>query len=425
MSSGWEPGVTRVLVVDDVPAIRECLMKLLALESDILVVGAAPDGRLAIEAAIELEPDVVLMDITMPGMDGIAAAEVIHQRCPGVQVIMMSVNNQPEDFRRAMVAGAREFLVKPFATAALVTAIRRMAVVRAQEQQLLRGPTVEAPSGRAHRIVSVQGPRGGVGRTTVACNLAVALHRAHGARVALVDASLHFGDVGLMLNLQPTKTILDLVPHIAAIDAELIADVVINHHSGVDVLLAPDRPELAELVTADYLKQILVALREIYDVVVVDTPASVSEPVVAALDVSDEVVVLLTTEAASIKNTRLLLAVAAQLGYPLEKLRLVLNRFDPGAGVEPGEVEAVLDRKIDLRVPLDNALFGRGLDRGEPILLVDAKAPATRALNRLAGAVLGAAPEPVAAPGLMRGGLLAGLSKLRRVPGQASFAAAG
>jgi len=104
----------RVLVVDDVADTRENLMKLLSFEEDIEVVGAAPDGRLALESARTLQPDIVLMDITMPTMDGIQAAEMMRAEVPTAQVVMMSVHDESESLRRAMLAGAREFLVKPF-----------------------------------------------------------------------------------------------------------------------------------------------------------------------------------------------------------------------------------------------------------------------------------------------------------------------
>jgi pilus assembly protein CpaE len=386
----------RVLIVDDIDQTRENLMKLLSFEDDIDVIGAAPDGRLAVEATRGLRPDIVLMDITMPTMDGIAAAEAIRAEALGAQVIMMSVHDEAESLRRAMLAGAREFLVKPFGADDLVTAIRRVAERRISDRAVAT-KAAEPLESTGGRILSIFSPKGGVGRTTIACNLAVALREATGKKVALVDGNFQFGDVGVLLNMQPTKTIVDLLPHIADIDAELVGDVVLRHHSGVDVLLAPTRPEMAELITAEYLKRILSKMREVYDYVVVDTAASFSETILAALDLSDRIFLLLTVEMPAIKNTRLFLEVASQLGYGREKLSLVLNRADSTGGIEVGEIEKSLGHRIPVRIVSDGRLVTYALNHGEPFVLSNRKADVTKGIYDLAALAQGADPATIAA----------------------------
>ncbi len=241
----------KVLIVDDIPETREHLSKLLGFEQEIDVAGTGSSGEEAIRLAMELRPDVIVMDINMPEMDGIAASEIISQRLPMIPIIMMSVHGEAEHLRRAMLAGAREFLVKPFSSDEFSTSIKRV-----HERELVRqsqlAVAVSGPDdGDAtalpgeHRVVAVFSPKGGSGRTTIATNLAVALHRETGARVALVDANLQFGDVGVLLNLNPkNRSIIDAVES-GDPDSDIIESVLVHHSTGIRVLLGPPAPEAA------------------------------------------------------------------------------------------------------------------------------------------------------------------------------------
>lgn len=369
----------KVLIVDDIVDTRDNLAKLLLFERDIEVAGAAADGLQAIDMAGQLQPDVVLMDINMPGMDGISATEAIRSKWPETQVIIMSVHGDPEYLRRAMVAGAREFLIKPFSAEELTQSIRRVAklVERRVIVQPVPPPREEtaavstSPHARG-RIVTVFSPKGGIGCTTIACNLAVALAANPTTRVALVDCSLQFADVGLFLNMQSNTTIVDLIPHIGSLDADVLDSVMSMHQSGVKVLLGPPRPEMAELVTADALKTILGKLREMYDFVVVDTWPSFQETMLTVLDASDNILTILALEIPAIKNVKLFLEIAEVLGYPSDKITLVLNRSDSNGGIEVGEVEKNLNRRIAASIVSDPRAVAHAVNRGVP-LVIDAK----------------------------------------------------
>ena len=250
------PDQIRVLIVDDIPETRDHLTKLLGFESDMTVVGAASSGNEAIELAHSLMPDVVLMDINMPDMDGIAATELLSAQVPTAAVVMMSVQGEADYLRRSMLAGAREFLVKPFSSDELTASIRQVyARERDKVTRVVPAPAAatavpRAGAGRG-QVIAFFSPKGGVGRTTMAVNMAVMAANELGRRVVIVDASFQFGDVGVLLNLNPkNKSIADLVPELANGGAEENVDTfVINHSSGVRVLLAPPSPEMAELIT--------------------------------------------------------------------------------------------------------------------------------------------------------------------------------
>src|SRR5512147_2759880 len=207
------PDKIRILIVDDIPETRENVRKLLAFEGDIEVVGVAGTGREAIQSARDLKPHIIMMDINMPDMDGITAVETIMRESTLAQVIMMSVQSEADYLRRSMLAGARDFLTKPFTGEDLVSTIRRVhrmgqsraanlpvnAPVVAQAQAGRGGAPAPAPRfKRDGTIIVVFGPKGGIGATTLAVNLAVALRQVD-TSVLLIDGSLQFGDVSVLL----------------------------------------------------------------------------------------------------------------------------------------------------------------------------------------------------------------------------------
>jgi pilus assembly protein CpaE len=387
----------KVLIVDDIPETREHLSRLLGLEREIDVAGTASSGEEAIQVAMDLRPDVIVMDINMPGMDGIAAAEIISQRLPHSPIIMMSVHGEAEHLKRAMLAGAREFLVKPFSGDEFSTSIKR-----AFERELVRGEQVReasvgpaAASGPAddnveeHQVVAVFSPKGGAGCTTLATNLALAMHRETGQRVALVDANLQFGDVGVLLNLNPkNRSVLDAVEG-GEPDRDIIESVMVDHSTGIRVLLAPPSPEGADLVTPAYLRKIVDILKESHDWVIVDVPSGLNDHTLGVLDAADQILVVAALEITTIKNVRLFLEVADQLDYERSKLRLVINRSDASQGIRIGDVEASIRRPIDGAVVSDGRLAVLAVNRGVPFVVSHPESPLSRDVVKLARTIAG------------------------------------
>ncbi|OGO55827.1 MAG: hypothetical protein A2Z32_00475 [Chloroflexi bacterium RBG_16_69_14] len=391
----------RVLVVDDIPETRDHLTKLLGFESDIDVVGAAASGREALEMAVRLSPDVVLMDINMPDMDGITATEQLSSSAPGAAVVMMSVQGEADYLRRSMLAGAREFLVKPFSSDELTASIRQVSArERDKQSRLAVAPTPSSSSGgtgptggearEPGQIVAVFSPKGGVGRTTVAVNLAVAAATELGKRVVIMDGSFQFGDVGVLLNLNPrSKSIADLIPELDAGELDSIDTFLIDHTAGIRVLLAPPSPETAEMITAAGVKKVLESLRMNHDLVVVDCTAFFNDTTLAILDSADVILTMLSLEITSIKNMRLFLEVAEQLGYESGKVRLVLNRADSALGIRVADVEHSIGRKVDETVVSDGRSVVYALNRGVPFFLSNREAQVSQDILRLARSVVG------------------------------------
>jgi pilus assembly protein CpaE len=392
----------RVLVVDDIPETRDHLTKLLGFESDIDVVGSAASGKEALEMGLRLSPDVILMDINMPDMDGIAATEQLSSIVPGAAVVMMSVQGEADYLRRSMLAGAREFLVKPFSSDELTASIRQVSARERDKQSRLAlipaasngtapdGTTRSTGSGEPGLVVAVFSPKGGVGRTTVAVNLAIAAASELGKKVVIMDASFQFGDVGVLLNLNPkSKSIADLIPELDTGTLDSLDTFLINHTAGIRVLLAPPSPETAEMITANGIKVILEALRRDHDLVVVDCTSYFNDTTLAVLDAADVILTMLSLEITSIKNMRLFLEVAEQLGYEKGKVRLVLNRADSALGIRVADVEHSIGRKVDETIVSDGRSVVYALNRGVPFFLSNREAQVSQDILRLARSVVG------------------------------------
>jgi pilus assembly protein CpaE len=388
--------VIKVLIVDDIPETRDHLTKLLGFEEGIDVAGGAGSGEEAIQMAMDLRPDVVVMDINMPGMDGVAAAEIISQRLPASPIIMMSVHGEAEQLKRSITAGAREFLVKPFSADEFSTSIRRVyeRELSRRSQAVAAMPVVpsvplDAADLGEHQVIGVFSPKGGAGRTTIATNLALALQKETNGRVCLVDANLQFGDVGVLLNLNPkNRSMMDAVDG-GEPDAEITNSVVIDHSTGIRVLLAPPSPEGADLVTPAYLRKMVDHLRETHDFVVVDLPAALNDHSLAIMDAADQIVVLTALEITTIKNVRLFLEVADQLEYDRSKIRLVVNRSDSAQGIRIADVEASIRRSIDGTIVSDGRLAVLAVNRGVPFVVSHPDGALSRDITKLARTLAG------------------------------------
>jgi len=384
----------RVVIVDDIAETREHLTKLLSFEPDIEVVGAASSGEEAVEVTGRLTPDILLMDINMPGMDGIATTERISATFPTTSIIMMSVQGEADYLRRSMLAGAREFLVKPFSSDELTASIRQVHVRERQKRGRMvvafqggQGGTGEGAK-KDGRIVTLFAPKGGVGRTTLAVNLAVAMAGEQRQTVTLVDGSFQFGDVGVLLNLNPkNKSIIDVVADPSSTDEDLVDTTLINHSTGIKVLLAPPSPEMAELVSVDQIRRMMHRLRETNDFTVVDLWPHFNDVSLALLDMSDVILTILTLEITNIKNIRLFLEVAEQLGYG-DRLKLVLNRADSAFGIRVADVESSVGRKIDHQVVSDGRTVVYALNRGVPFVWSNSQAPVSEDILKIGRALV-------------------------------------
>jgi pilus assembly protein CpaE len=387
----------RVLIVDDVSETRENVRKLLQFESDVEVVGVARTGKEAIQISQDLRPDVVLMDINMPDMDGISATEAIRAKQPAVQVVILSVQGDQNYMRRAMLAGARDFLTKPPMGDELISAIRRAGAMAQSERSKSAQIPVAPIAGNAGalmgygapkgKIVTIYSPKGGTGCTTLTVNLALTLNN-EDTRVALVDGNLQFGDVAVFINEQGKNTIVDLAPRAEELDPEIVEEVMLKHAaSGLHVLAAPSRPEYAEKVSSSDFSKVLEYLRQMYSYVVVDTASLLTDVTLAAIDVSDLIVLVTTQDIPSIKNCRLFLDLLQTLGIERDRILFVMNRYDKRINITPDRVAENLKQEVVSVVPFDEQTATKAVNRGVPFVLESKNQPAARGVFSLAESV--------------------------------------
>ena len=384
----------RVLIVDDVSETRENVKKLLQFESDVEVIGVARTGKEAIQLSQELDPDVVLMDINMPDMDGISATEAIHAKQQAVQVVILSVQSDQNYMRRAMLAGARDFLTKPPMGDELISAIRRAGEMAKNEKskaarvqvapvQGIAGP-MAGYGGPRGKVITVYSPKGGTGCTTLAVNLALALNNAD-TKVALVDGNLQFGDVAVFVNEQGKNTVLDLAPRADELDADVVEEVMLKHStSGLNILAAPSRPEYAEKVSSSQFAKTLEFLTQLYAYVVVDTSPTLTDVTLATIDVSDVIILVTTQDIPAIKNCRLFLDLLQNLGIKRDRIMFIMNRFDKKVNITPDRVADNLKQEVVLAIPTDEATAVKAVNRGVPFVLDSKNQPVARGVFALA-----------------------------------------
>jgi pilus assembly protein CpaE len=391
----------RILIVDDIPTTLDNLQKLLGFEDDIEVCGTACDGRRAIEEAHRLQPDVVLMDVNMPQLDGIQATELLAAELPGSPVIIMSVQGERDYIRRAMQAGAREFLIKPFSGDELIASIRRVHQLEQKKGTFLaKAAAIATPAYgaavqevRRGEVFLVFSGKGGVGKSIIASNLAIALGMETGARVALVDLDLQFGDIGVLLNLDHSRSITDLADAAASSDPEFIQDVLAKGPEGVQVLLAPISPELADLVTADHLRTIMQELQRTFDFIVVDTASHLAELNLEAIELATRVIVVTALNIPAIKDTKLTLKVLESLNVEPDRILLALNRSDAHSEFNKEAVENNLRFPIALQIPHDPKAVSTSVNRGAPFVSANPEAEISRSIRELVSQLVPLEPQ--------------------------------
>jgi pilus assembly protein CpaE len=388
----------RVLIADESRVVNDNIARRLALEDDLVVCGTAADGESAVQEALWLRPDIAVVDAGLPGMDGGQTTEMLAQALPGTGVIMMSMEAENDAYRLAMLAGAREFLQKPFRGDDLVAAVRRVyafgqrravvaeaAVLAANAAGPQPAPsTVPTVTGLVTAVIA---GKGGVGKTVIAVNLATALRTAKSRRVVLVDLSLQFGDVAAALALRTDRTIGDLLAEGHLADHELVRDTLVAGPGGISVLLAPITPDVADLVTPAHLSTLVETLRADFDHIVLDTPSYLTETTLNATALADHVVLVTDLSVPGVKNTRLVRGVLDTLKVDPTRVLVVANHRESAGELDGRGAETFLGTTIAAEIPFAAAVVATSVNTGVPFVVKEPSSKASAGVLAIADAI--------------------------------------
>lgn len=383
-----------VLVADSKAASRQELVTQLQKDRGVDVVSDSREGRETIEIARSLRPAIVLLDGAITGLDAISVIEELQVASPDSGVIVLTENAEHDMVRRLMRAGAEDYLVRPASPEDILNAIRSVHQTVQKQRAALGTPLQDATNMRGN-VIAIYSPQGGSGKSMLAANLGVSLAKAMGAksnkgRVALLDLNLQFGDIDLMLNLTPENTIAGLSQkgH-AGLDAELVEQYLTTHEeSGLRVLVAPSTPQYAESITVYTVEQVIDAMRDSYQIVIVDTPAQLQDTTLAALDAATTILLLTTLDLLALHKTRTAMEMLRQL-YSPEKIWLVLNRANSDVGISLQDVEATLGVPMRAQVPSDGRIVVTSINEGKPFVISAPDSAIAKRINTLAFEIMG------------------------------------
>jgi pilus assembly protein CpaE len=378
----------RLLIIDPDINFRSDLRKQLQ-RSAIEVVGEADYGADAISLVHARRPDAIAIAWQDPSVRAEQTVETISRTMPAVAVIVYSEMEDLASVRRAVQAGAHDYLTKPVETRDLLNSLNKT-FERMERQRLSESGNL--PVARNGTVISLFGAKGGIGKTTLATNLAVALAQLRQESVALMDIDTRFGDVAIVLDLQPKTNISETVPAIDDLDRDTIRSYLTPHPSGINVLTAPTRPSEWRQVQPSHVERLITLLEETHDFVVLDTPGFFTELVGSALDMSDLVLLVTTLDVSSIKDCAMAVDMLSNADFPMDRVKLVINHTNDLQKVDVKQVTDVTGLGVFWSVPFDRAIV-RGGQIGMPMVISKPNSKGARSMVDLALAISGGKRE--------------------------------
>jgi pilus assembly protein CpaE len=340
----------------------------------------------AITTAQDVQPDVIFVGVNEPMERPLQTLEQIASVMPDTPLIVVSDSREIDTARKAMLAGARDFLTRPVKPDVLRQSVLK--AMEAEENRRLRKTGTAAAAPTQGTVVTVFGAKGGIGKSTIATNLAVAMAKQSNSSVVIVDLDNGFGDVTGMLDVRPERSILELARDIDRVEKDDLRKYLARHElSGLDVLAGPGVLDWRK-VTADDTRRVIDVLTRSYDTVVLDTSGMLNDMSELAIELATIVLWVTTTEFASVRDSLEALKALTQLSIPQDRIRIVTNAITADDGVRPAAVEEALQRDVFWSIPYDKKVR-QGTHLGQPIVMTSPQSVAARNFMDLATLIAG------------------------------------
>ncbi|HEX9775711.1 MAG TPA: AAA family ATPase [Actinomycetota bacterium] len=406
-----------IVLADSDPRFQTRVAEHIGRRSELLVVDGGPELEKVLQDKAG-RIDVVLLGPNFGLEDAFRIARQIQATTQDISVLLIASAVTAEVLQQALRSGIRDVLPATFTGAQLLEAIGRAEALTTQIRGAAETIRSKPPEKSDSKVITVFSSKGGCGKSFVASNLAVALAQKTGEKVAMIDLDLQFGDLAIMLQLFPARTIFDAAQNLDRLDEEALQGYMTPHRSNVMLLAAPLEPGIEETISADAVTRIVGLARNVFRYVVIDCPPSFTDHVLAALDVSDECILMTSMDVPSIKNMKLSLQTLQLLGFGRDRIRLVLNRADSRVGLTVQAVEKTLGTNVDVSVPSSRDV-SVSINRGSPLIIDNPKSPVVASILRMmefAGVKSGVAAdgEPQRVTEAAKGGLF----KRRAKPGR-------
>ena len=379
-----ENQMIHVLLVTGHDPVSDWLIATLRSESNVVLAGAVPTLDRAMSMIVQRRVDVVLLDSAVPDAKQIDRLQAIASLPLSPAVILVVTPGEMPFVQQALFAGARGFLLKPFTHQQLTESLWQTYTILMQQRQLVTSSTAAQSREQSAEIVVLFSPKGGVGRTSIAANLAIALYQETRKPVTLVDGDLRFGDVDIAVNLMARKSVADLLAYVNELEQPLIESVLTEHASGIRVLLAPPYFDPALEADEGRLAHVIKSLASVQTgYVIVDAPADLGESTLNLLDIAQRVLLVTTASVASLRATKRFLELARKMDYPDDKIMLLISNYRKD-DIALDDIGRHLNWAVSAAVPSDPAVMALALNQGQPIVGRDRNHPISKSILKLA-----------------------------------------